>query len=208
MTTLIYIGLNHGAGFQKILSTTNYDRYIGFEPIPYLSQSLKEKYKNDDRVEIIEAAITEISGQYNFYITDVDGSSSLYEVTSSWREFTGNKIQSINKIKVNGINILDFLKERNIDFIDHYISDAEGNDYIILSYLEKFIDDKKISLIQVESEMDYVNYEQRKNQPKNKEKDFLDLLEKNYTLYYKQEGNYDDNSPNKWANRDLFFKLK
>lgn len=208
MTTLIYIGLNHGNGFQKLLESTSYDKYIGFEPIPFLANMLKNKYSKNDKVEIIESAITDMDGEFDFYITDVNGSSSLFEVTSEWRKNTGNNISTQNKIKVKGINLLNFLNTRNIEFIDHYVSDAEGNDFTILSYLKSYIDQKKIKLIQVESEVDYIDYEQRKDQPKNKESDFMYLLGDNYEIYHKQEGNYNRDSTVRWANRDLFFKLK
>jgi len=211
---LVYIGLNNGKGFEEFLQNETFDRCFGFEPLPELYEKVKEKYKDRSDVEIINAAVVENEGEYKFFRTNFVGSvenkdsSSLYEITEDYRNTTGNPIYTKDTIIVKGINLMKFLSERNVHQIYQYVSDAEGNDFVILKTIKKFIDDRKIEKIKVESVCDYVNFDIRSGQPSNKESDFIDLLKTNYDLYDKQEGQYNPNLKNYWVNRDLHFKLK
>lgn len=209
---LIYIGLNNGVGFSNITQNESFDKCYGFEPIPHLYKKVKNEHINNPKVEIINAAVVEVEGEYDFYISKfnniIGDSSSLFELTEEYRELTGNNISTHEKIKVKGINLKKFLEEKNITNIKKYVSDAEGNDYTILKSIISLVNERKIEDIQVESICDYVVKEVRENQPTNYEKDFVDLLSNNYELYKKQEGNYNPKLPNYWVNRDLYFKLK
>lgn len=211
---LIYIGLNKGEGLKRVLKQTSFTKVIGFEPIPELFEKLKLEYQNNKKIEILPYVVDTEDQIKTFFVTQQDSdssitySSSLYEISEDYRKYKKSDISTQIKIEVKSISLLSFLKERNIDFIDTYISDAEGNDFKILSSIREFTDNKKIKIIQVESEPDYVDWSQRVNQPNNKEKDFVNLLSTNYELTDKEEGNYDTNSQNKWVNRDITFKLK
>ncbi len=211
---LIYIGLNKGEGLRRVLKQTSFTKVIGFEPIPELFEKLKLEYQNNKKIEILPYVVDTEDQIKTFFVTQQDSdssitySSSLYEISEDYRKYKKSDISTQIKIEVKSISLLSFLKERNIDFIDTYISDAEGNDFKILSSIREFTDNKKIKIIQVESEPDYVDWSQRVNQPNNKEKDFVNLLSTNYELTDKEEGNYDTNSQNKWVNRDITFKLK
>ena len=209
---LIYIGLNNGVGFLNIIENENFDKCYGFEPIPHLYEKVKNEHINNPKVEIINAAVVETEGEYDFYVSKfhniIGDSSSLFEITEEYREVTGNDIRTYEKIKVKGINLKKFFEEKKITNIKTYVSDAEGMDYTILKSISSFLNEKRIEFIQVESICDYVINEVRENQPTNYEKDFVNLLSNNYELYKKQEGNYNQKSPNYWVNRDLYFKLK
>jgi FkbM family methyltransferase len=211
---LIYIGLNKGEGLERLLGQESFTKVIGFEPIPELFENLKLKYQNNEKIEILPYVVDTEDQIKTFFVTQQNSnssitySSSLYEITEDYRKYKNTDISTRLKIEVKSISLLNFLKERNIDFIDTYISDAEGNDFKILSSIKEFTDNKKIKIIQVESEPDYVDWPVRANQPHNKERDFVNLLSSNYDLIDKQNGNYDINSPDKWVNRDITFKLK
>lgn len=211
---LIYIGLNKGEGLKRVLNQTSFTKVIGFEPIPELFEKLKLEYQNNEKIEILPYVVDTEDQIKTFFVTQQDSdssitySSSLYEISEDYRKYKKSDISTQIKIEVKSISLLTFLKERNIDFIDTYISDAEGNDFKILSSIREFTDNKKIKIIQVESEPDYVDWSQRVNQPNNKEKDFVNLLSTNYELTDKEKGIYDNNSQNKWVNRDITFKLK
>lgn len=211
---LIYIGLNNGKGFEEVLSEENFDRSFGFEPLPELYELVKKKYEHRDDVEIINAAVVEKEGDYTFYRTQFMGvnqnqdSSSLYEITEEYRNTTGNPIYTKDKITVKGVNLSKFLSEKMITHIHQYVSDAEGNDFIILKTIKEYIDNRKINKIKVESVCDYVNFDIRSGQPSNKESDFINLLGDNYELYNKQKGQYNPELKNYWVNRDLYFRLR
>ena len=176
---------------------------------------LAERYKQYPHVEIINAAVCVEPGPKTFYLSKMEGhidnmaSSSLFEVSEAYRKNgPRNQVHTKQVITVNGVNMMQFLSERGITHIDTYISDAEGFDFSILKTIQSLTDSKRIRTIQVETEPDYVQVEQRSGQPMNKSWMFLDLLIENYDLVGMQKGNYDWNSDTHWFNRDLEFCVK
>jgi len=209
MKILIYLGLNHGHTFNNIQK--DFDKCYGFEAIPELAQKTRKRYDNDDRVEIINAAVCGENKPQTFYISTnpLMESSSLGELSDFYRNNgPRNQIKTKKKITVNGILLPDFLKEKDIRHVDTYISDIEGMDYFVLTTLKDYIDNKKIDNIQVESQCDYWGAQSHNNLPSNKESLFYDLLKENYILSNKQQGNYNPNDDKRWFHRDLYFKKK
>lgn len=210
---LIYIGLNQGGSFDKIFK--DYDVCYGFEPIPLLAGRLQERYRPFPNVHIINAAVCVNEGPVSFYVSKMEGdhdnmqSSSLCEVSDGYRN-NGPKNQVFTKevITVQGINLNNFLNQHGITEIDTYISDAEGYDFSILQTVRPWFDERRVKNAQFESEPDYVAVEQRTGQPANKSSLFIDALINNYDLVGMQQGNYDPNSPTRWFNRDLEFRVK
>jgi FkbM family methyltransferase len=209
MKVLIYLGLNQGSGFDKMIN--GFDKCYGFEAIPELAEKMAIRYKNDDRVEIINAAVCGENKEQTFYISTniLMESSSLGELSDYYRNNgPKNQIRTKRKITVPGIVLSNFLKERGIDQIDTYVSDIEGMDYFVLNTIKEYVDDKRINHIQVEAECDYWGGESHDNLPSNKETLFYELLSDNYELKNKQQGNYNPKDDKRWFHRDLFFDKK
>ncbi|ABM72623.1 Hypothetical protein P9515_14161 [Prochlorococcus marinus str. MIT 9515] len=61
-----------------------------------------------------------------------------------------NHVGFSKKIKIKTINLASHLETQNIDFIDEYISDAEGHDLTILKSLEEFVFTNRVKKIQCE----------------------------------------------------------
>jgi FkbM family methyltransferase len=210
---LIYIGLNQGGSFDKIYR--DYDVCYGFEPIPLLAGRLQERYRAVPHVHIVNAAVCVNEGPVSFFVSQMEGdnnnmqSSSLCEVSEGYRT-TGprNQVFTREVITVQGINLAKFLTDHGITEIDTYISDAEGFDFSILQTVRPWFDERRVKNAQFESEPDYVSVEQRVGQPANKSSLFIDALINNYDLVGMQQGNYDPNSPTRWFNRDLEFRVK
>lgn len=210
---LIYIGLNQGASFDKIFR--DFDVCYGFEPIPLLAGRLQERYRAFPHVHIVNAAVCINEGPVSFFVSKMDGdndnmqSSSLCEISDGYRNNgPRNQVFTREVITVQGINMAKFLADRNIQEIDTYISDAEGYDFSILQTVKHLFDERRVKHAQFESEPDYVSVEQRVGQPANKSSMFIDALINNYDLVGMQQGNYDPNSPTRWFNRDLEFRVK
>ena len=119
MKILIYVGLNHGVSFDKLQK--NFDKCYGFEAIPELAKKLELRYRNNDRVEIINAAVCGEDKPQTFYISTNSRmeSSSLGEISDYYRSNgPKNQIETKRQITVDGIVLSDFLIERDIDYID------------------------------------------------------------------------------------------
>ncbi len=71
-----------------------------------------------------------------FNISDNKGASS--SIGTIKEEYLGD-IKMVNTIDVPAILLPDFLKDKNIDLIDGYYSDIQGNDLNVLKTLSSFI---------------------------------------------------------------------
>lgn len=78
---LIDIGANRGNFTDHFLRTTHSDKAILVEPIPYLANFLRNKYKDQHNISIVENALADVEKNSQFYIANNDGqSSSLSEI--------------------------------------------------------------------------------------------------------------------------------
>lgn len=135
---VIEIGANDGGDTFRFSKSSN---VWCFEPNPHYTKLLNENFQNNDNVKIIQKAVSNFNGKAYFYIS-VDGvSSSLNHLT----EFAINKtnIQYVERVLVDVIRMDTFIKEYNIDKIDYFHCDAQGQD---LNILKSFGD--KIKIIQ------------------------------------------------------------
>lgn len=170
----------------------SYKICYGFEANPELFKIQKRKYNYYKNIHIIHAAVTDYNGMIKFNISDNNGASS--SIGTIKQEYPGN-IKMVNTIEVPAILLSDFLKEKNIDFIDAYCSDIQGNDLNVLKTLSSFIKNKKIGSITCETSKD--KYGNIYNLGDNSESGFKELLGENYYLIAKgwedlEDGKYID----------------
>ena len=145
--TLFYCGTHSGHALMRIVN--NYDVIYGFEANPMLAFQAQILFKDFPNVKIYNVALCqEHNVDVDFNIASFDASSSIGQnFHSKWHH---PEIKMIHTIKVKAMNLLNFCKENNIDYIDHYISDLQGADFMVLNTLKEYIDNKKIKLIQSE----------------------------------------------------------
>lgn len=144
MKTVIEVGANWGGDTEK-LATKNTVVYA-FEPTPQLVNHLLDKFKNNQNVHIIDAAVDEEEGSAVFNIAGTAdwGCSSLYsfkeDIHEKWEgrpDFHFTESCIVNKIRLD-----TFIDEYKINLVDYLWIDAQGNDFRVLKSLGD-----KISLI-------------------------------------------------------------
>ena len=184
--TLVYVGLNKGSGFDCIFR--NYEKCYGFEPNPKLYAKLKEKYKKYSNVFIYNYAVADRAGKIEFNISSNGGaSSSIGTFSEDWGPYNSGKVRMISTIRVDSINLCDFLKQQEIDKIDAYVSDIQGYDLHVLKTLTPFLYQEKISSITCEvTKNEHRNI--YSNLPDNSESGFAELLNQNYICIAKGWG--------------------
>jgi len=124
---IIEIGANDGGNTSKFFK----DAIIwSFEPNPFLAKTLRYKFKNNTNIQIIEKAVSDFDGTSTFNISADGQSSSLYELSTFSKENT--KIKYVSQVLVDVIRMDTFLIQNNIDIIDYFHCDAQGNDLTIL----------------------------------------------------------------------------
>ncbi len=137
MMKIIEVGANNG---DHTLVFSKNSKVWSFEPIPLYVKILKDRFKNNSNVVIIDSAVSDFDGTAPFNISTNGCSSSLNELT----DFSINNTKVIfeSQINVNVTRMDTFIIENNIDTIDYFHCDAQGND---LKILQSFGD--KLSLI-------------------------------------------------------------
>jgi FkbM family methyltransferase len=147
--TIVEVGANYGQHTCKFVNEV--DTFVwSFEPLPILSDRLKEIYKDQENLMIIQKAVSDYNGVSQFNVSDPSGGAADYGC-SSLNKFTDN-IQDIwvnrpdfafvDTIDVEVIRMDKFIEENNITQIDYFHCDAQGSD---LSVLKSFGD--KLSVI-------------------------------------------------------------
>ena len=112
----------------RLLSHPKSRAYL-VEPQPVACSLLRERFKNKQRITIIEAAITPISGSTLLYTPIGDSHSQLSSLSASHLPLQS---QATNAIKVCALNAEDLVKQNSIDRIDLLQIDAESSDWSIL----------------------------------------------------------------------------
>ena len=189
----VYIGANRGYGLFHVVN--EFDEIHVFEPDTEIFEELKQNcinfnnYKCD--IVLNNCACYLESGTKTLYITENRVSTSLSEVDISTFDtigpHSGGK-PSVKKIKVETINLYDYLKENNIDDIDYLLTDTQGADLTILKTIKPYIEQKKIKKLFCET---HGNGKSLYVELDNQFDGFKELLSDNYEIsYYSFDGQY------------------
>jgi len=137
MMKIIEIGANNGDHTSEFSKNS---KVWAFEPIPLYVKILKDRFKNNSNVVIIDSAVSDFDGVSSFNVSTNGWSSSLNDLTDF--SINNTKVRFESQINVNVTRMDTFIIENNIDTIDYFHCDAQGND---LKILHSFGD--KLSLI-------------------------------------------------------------
>lgn len=110
------LGANLGS-FSVYAASKDATSYA-FEPTPFL-KSIIEKHSavNGNRINHVNYAVSDKSGEVNFYINpSVCGGNTIFE----------NRISSTETITVKTIGIDEFIRDNNIEKVDFIKADIEG----------------------------------------------------------------------------------
>lgn len=203
---LLYVGLHKGRGFDR--EFYKHEISFGFEANPELFKVLYNKYSKYNNVFIYNSAVADYDGTISFNISDNGGeSSSIGNFNEDWT----SSIKMEKSITVECVNLNNFLKKKEISFIDNYISDIQGMDLTVLKTLKPWIDTKKIGCITAEIAIDSRKHIYSDLQD-NSENGFEELLSNNYKLVSKGWGVLKNGEfkkvPDDWWEMDCRWCLK
>lgn len=135
---IIEIGANNGSHTAKFFQKSN---LWCFEPNPHYARLLGQMFQNNPNVRILQKAVSDFNGKAYFYISVDGASSSLHNLT----EFAKSKtnIRYVDRVLVDVVRMDTFLTDNNINTIDYFHCDAQGED---LKILKSF--GNKINIIQ------------------------------------------------------------
>jgi FkbM family methyltransferase len=127
-------------------------RVIFFEPHPRLAKSIEANIRLnrfEDTCELIEAAVSDSSGEVTFYENAVaDGSHSIHR---DWATDLG-EMRPLGK--VHCVTLKEIIEAKNLPKIDFLKVDTEGNDYAVLKGLGRYLQPSFTEVIYVEMDRD------------------------------------------------------
>lgn len=182
MSTLVYVGANAGNSLWGIFD--KFDKVYAFEPDPEIFEQLNRRFRQFEWVTLVNAACSFEDGESYLHVHPNKVSSSLSEIDID--RYGGPPTEGT--VKINTVNLLNFLKKEGVDYIDYYYSDCQGSDFNVLSSIKEFVDDKKINEMFIETHGNEIFlYKGLDNQFSS----FKKLLEKNYDFICASLGRLD-----------------
>lgn len=183
MSTLVYIGAN--VGFSLGMLVNRFDSVYAFEPDPEMFEKLSSRYSGLTHVKLINAACSTEDGEATFYVTGNRVASSLGDGSKDFKDYHGYNASVIKEITVKTINLAKYLDSEGVEFIDLYYSDAQGSDLNVMKTMKKFVDEKKIGELFMETHADgHFLYEGLDNQLSG----FKEILSENYEFIHASLG--------------------
>lgn len=154
---IIEVGCNNGENTELYLQKYNLPIF-GFEPVPYLYELLKRKFKNNSKINIFPFAVDIEDTVKKFNVTSVSSKqpcacSSLYDfVDDIQKKWPGGSRKTVETIDVETIRLDTFLSKNNFNGEITYLHcDAQGNDLNVLMSLSEYIQNVKEGQIEVSS---------------------------------------------------------
>jgi FkbM family methyltransferase len=137
----IDIGVN--VGIYSYFLSKHFDLVESFEPHLFITEKLKCYNSLKNNINIYNVALSDISGNTNFYVPYINDSSVLNYGLSSLNDPGG--VRDVFNVD---LKTLDFYEFKNVDFIK---IDVEGAEYQVLKGSIKTIEScKPIILIEIE----------------------------------------------------------
>ena len=182
LETYIDVGAFEGTYTDLILRIKKNCKVIMIEPQRKYYNLLKNKYKNDNRVEILNIGLSDKKIIKNLKINKhaITSTFSKFKYTSKYLNLKAilfeTKLEgmTVSEENVQVFTLNEILIERNLQYIDLIKIDTEGHEYEVLSGSQKYF--KKINhiLIEFHNNKIYENY--------NSEKIHQLLVENNFSL--------------------------
>jgi FkbM family methyltransferase len=142
-STFIDVGANLGEWTQIFYNNMSNPK-IGllFDPSPLAFKQLQNKFNNISEIELINAAVSDISGEMSFY----ENPDSFDKSSLVGDRHNPNLIET--KVKVTTLDIE--IEQRQIPYIDFLKIDAEGYDFQVMRGAKNRLSTQSIGIIQFE----------------------------------------------------------
>ena len=182
LENFVDVGSFKGKYTDLILKIEQKCKVIMIEPQRKYYELLKDKYKNDRRVEIFNIGISDKKANLNLKINkhEITSTFSNFKDTSKYLNLKAilfesnlkNMTQSEESVKVFQLD--EILKDKNFQHLDLLKIDTEGHEYEVLYGTMNYLKKIKYILIEIHINKIYENYDS--------EKIHNFLLENNFSL--------------------------
>lgn len=151
LDTVLDLGANNGIFIEKMLRH-GVNKIYGFEPSPNALSNLRHRYSSNDKVTIINKAVSNNNGKLTFYYHPDNSTISAFEKSHITPHLPEHEILNC---EVETIKLDDYCASQNINDIDLIKIDVEGAEYMILNSLNKeFYSKVKNLLVEIHENID------------------------------------------------------
>jgi glycosyltransferase involved in cell wall biosynthesis/ribosomal protein L33 len=130
---ILDLGANNGIFIEKMLRL-GAQKIHGFEPSPNALSNLNHRYGSNDKVTIVNKAVSDNSGKLTFYYHPDNSTISAFDKNHITPHLPENEILNC---EVETIKLDEYCASQNINIIDLIKIDVEGAEYMILQSLNK-----------------------------------------------------------------------
>jgi FkbM family methyltransferase len=179
-----------------------HDRVVIFEPLPEAAAACRQRYAENPKVVVFEAACGEESGIQSMNVYNAKGlSSSLGKITEvAEKTFYMHDLSLRESLPVHVVRLDAILSMLGVGFIECLAIDAQGMDFAILKTVEPWIRKSQVGYIQLEA--DGKGFRHYEGTPDNSECAVLEYMSRFETYQATRHPNRLDAQP------DLIFVLK
>jgi FkbM family methyltransferase len=131
--TILDLGANNGIFIEKMLRL-GAQKIYGFEPSPNALSNLNHRYGSNNKVTIVNKAVSDTSSKLTFYYHPDNSTISAFDKNHIIPHLPENEILNC---EVETIKLDEYCASNNINFIDLIKIDVEGAEYMILHSLNK-----------------------------------------------------------------------
>ncbi len=160
------VGAHKGTYTDLIINNFDIKKTVMLEPQENFFNFLKEKYSKNDRVTILNKAVSEKEENLDFYINKHDLTSSLSILDTNNRYLklksklfgTDTRGMIEKKIKVKTTTLKSVMEEISLRSIDLLKIDTEGHEFQVVKGIAEKIKYIKLILVEFHNDEIYVSY--------------------------------------------------
>ncbi len=126
-------GASRGSFADAFLQLHRPVRLVLVEALPNLAVRLKERYGRHPGVSVVQAALSERTGQAAFEVNEFDYSSSLLKIDPRNDQWFGRSLKVASTIQVPTLSLGELMREERLERIDLLKLDLQGAEQLVLT---------------------------------------------------------------------------
>ena len=137
---VIDAGANRGSFTDAFLRLHRPQRVVLVEAIPELAENLRAGYAGDPRISVVEAALSDRSGDAQFEINRSEASSSLLPIDPRNSEWFARDMNVARSIQVPTITLPELMGREGLQQVDLLKLDLQGAERLVLTGAAEVLD--------------------------------------------------------------------
>lgn len=126
-------------------------RVYCFEPYPPSAEMIRNRFREDPSVSVVEKAVAETRNEEKFYVSKLEATNSRYPRPSRKRRYFPRHATFESCLSVTSIDLDGFIEASGIDFIDILKVDVQEGELDVMRGAESLLRRKKVGLIYSEA---------------------------------------------------------